>query len=179
MDGSMRRKKRIKEEGKELLTVTETANILTIPRSLVRSWSDRGLLKSIRVGPGRHRMFDSEEVDRFKESGRKLLTVGEVSRILMIPPSRIRSWCRRGLLNPVRVGSGRHRMFDPEEVDLFKGDGRKLLTVSQVTKILDYCYNNIVKLSDNGILNPVRVGSRGDRMFDPEEVDLLRKKLKI
>ena len=49
----------------------------------------------------------------------KMLTVKEVSEILHVHPSTVRSWCDQGMLKAHRIGRRGDRRFRPEDVDNF------------------------------------------------------------
>ena len=53
----------------ELMTVTEVAAWLKVHPNTVRRWSQRGLLKTYRIGARRDRRFDRTEVERLLTSG--------------------------------------------------------------------------------------------------------------
>ncbi len=53
----------------ELLTVGEVAAWLKVHPNTIRRWSQRGLLKTYRIGPRRDRRFDRSEVERLLISG--------------------------------------------------------------------------------------------------------------
>ena len=48
-----------------------------------------------------------------------MLTVKEVSEILHVHPSTVRSWCDQGMLKAHRIGPRGDRRFRPEDVDNF------------------------------------------------------------
>lgn len=45
-----------------------------------------------------------------------VLTVSEVANLLHVHTNTVRTWCRRGILTPYRLGKRRDRRFDPAEV---------------------------------------------------------------
>ena len=86
----------------------------------------------------------------------KMLTVKEVSEILHVHPSTVRSWCDQGMLKTHRIGPRGDRRFRPEDVDNFLhlsgrgngGEGAVLIVdddpqVSQLVKdiVEDQGYN--------------------------------------
>jgi len=46
----------------------------------------------------------------------------------------------------------------------------KLLTASEVARLLHIHINTVRRWSDQGILKPYRIGSRGDRRYDREDI---------
>lgn len=46
----------------------------------------------------------------------------------------------------------------------------KLLTASEVSRLLHIHINTVRRWSDNGTLKSYRIGTRGDRRFDKEDV---------
>jgi len=53
------------ENSNGLMTVPQVAKLLHIHANTLRRWSDRGLIRSYRVGPRGDRRFRREEVERF------------------------------------------------------------------------------------------------------------------
>lgn len=45
-----------------LLTMREVCQLLHVHGNTVRRWSDHGIIKAYRVGPGNHRRFKAEEI---------------------------------------------------------------------------------------------------------------------
>jgi len=54
-------------------------------------------------------------------------------------------------------------MASPKEMD-------KMLTVSDVARLLNVHINTIRRWSNQGILKAYRIGSRGDRRFQQEDI---------
>ena len=54
-------------------------------------------------------------------------------------------------------------MVSPKEMD-------KMLTVSDVARLLNVHINTIRRWSNQGILKAYRIGSRGDRRFQQEDI---------
>jgi excisionase family DNA binding protein len=52
----------------ELLTVSEVARLLRVHPNTLRLWSNRGLLKTYRIGYRRDRRFRRQDIDSFLES---------------------------------------------------------------------------------------------------------------
>ena len=52
-----------------------------------------------------------------------------------------------------------------------RGNGRAMLTVSQVAESLNVHPHSVRRWADSGMLNCYRIGFRGDRRFKPEDVD--------
>jgi excisionase family DNA binding protein len=46
----------------------------------------------------------------------------------------------------------------------------KLLTASEVSRLLHIHINTVRRWSDNGTLKSYRIGTRGDRRFDKEDI---------
>ena len=58
------------EVPQRMLTVAEVAYLLHVHPNTVRLWSDRGLLKTYRLGGRQDRRFSQEDINRFlSESG--------------------------------------------------------------------------------------------------------------
>ena len=55
-------------------------------------------------------------------------------------------------------------MTSPKEMD-------KMLTVSDVARLLSVHINTVRRWSNQGILKTYRIGSRGDRRFHGEDID--------
>ena len=53
----------------ELMTVTEVAAWLKVHPNTIRRWSERGIIKTYRIGPRRDRRFDRTEVEQLLLSG--------------------------------------------------------------------------------------------------------------
>ena len=53
----------------ELLTVAEVAAWLKVHPNTIRRWSERGIIKTYRIGPRRDRRFDRTEVEKLLLSG--------------------------------------------------------------------------------------------------------------
>jgi excisionase family DNA binding protein len=80
------------------------------------------------------------------EKPMKMLTVKEVSEILHVHPSTVRSWCDQGMLKTHRIGPRGDRRFRPEDIDNFlhlgrtdtEGEGAVLIVDddSQVSKLV-------------------------------------------
>ena len=51
------------------------------------------------------------------------------------------------------------------------GNGGGLLTVAQVAEILNAHPHSVRRRSDSGLLPCYRIGLRGDRRFDPADID--------
>ena len=49
----------------------------------------------------------------------------------------------------------------------------RMLTTSEVAKVLYIHINTVRRWSDQGILKPYRIGPRGDRRFQKEDIDHL------
>ena len=50
---------------KVMLTIGDVAKCLGVHPNTVRKWSDKGILKSYRIGPRRDRRFRREDIDDF------------------------------------------------------------------------------------------------------------------
>lgn len=50
---------------KAMLTITNVAHVLGVHPNTVRVWSDKGILKSYRIGLRRDRMFRQEDIEDF------------------------------------------------------------------------------------------------------------------
>ena len=50
-------------------------------------------------------------------------------------------------------------------------NGRGLLTVAQVAQLLNVHPHSVRRWADSGLLNCYRIGFRGDRRFQPDDVD--------
>ena len=50
-----------------MLTIAETAHLLSVHINTVRRWSDQGMLKSYRIGTRGDRRFRREDIDSFLE----------------------------------------------------------------------------------------------------------------
>lgn len=57
-------------KSKIMLSIRDVAYLLDIHRNTVRLWSNRGVLKSYRIGPRHDRRFRREDIDRFLEEGK-------------------------------------------------------------------------------------------------------------
>ena len=55
--------------------------------------------------------------------------------------------------------------------DTANGNGRAMLTVSQVAESLNVHPQLVRRWADSGMLNCYRIGFSGDRRFKPEDVD--------
>ncbi len=53
----------------ELMTVAEVAAWLKVHPNTIRRWSERGIIKTYRIGPRRDRRFDRTEVEQLLISG--------------------------------------------------------------------------------------------------------------
>lgn len=51
------------KKSKVMLTTTNVAHVLGVDPLTVRVWSDKGILKSCRIGPSRRRRFRREDID--------------------------------------------------------------------------------------------------------------------
>jgi excisionase family DNA binding protein len=58
-----------KSNGKDFLTARELARLLNVHINTVRRWDNEGLLKSYRLGRGKHRRFPREDVKNFLDNG--------------------------------------------------------------------------------------------------------------
>lgn len=56
---------------------------------------------------------------------------------------------------------------------------KKLLRIRDAADMLGVTPLTLRRWDEKGILKPVRVGSRGDRRYDPEELEKLIKQKKI
>jgi excisionase family DNA binding protein len=54
-----------------------------------------------------------------------------------------------------------------------------LLTIGHVSRVLHVHTNTIRRWSDQGILKSYRIGSRGDRRFDSEDISRFQIELKV
>jgi len=61
--------KRPQWEVAELMTVSEVAAWLKVHPNTIRRWSERGIIKTYRIGPRRDRRFDRAEVEQLLLSG--------------------------------------------------------------------------------------------------------------
>ena len=50
---------------KVMLTLGDVAQLLGVHPNTVRNWSEKGILKSYRIGPRRDRRFRREDIDNF------------------------------------------------------------------------------------------------------------------
>jgi excisionase family DNA binding protein len=48
-----------------MLTLSEVSQLLEVPHSTLRRWTDRGVIRGYRVGPRRDRKFTAEDVAIF------------------------------------------------------------------------------------------------------------------
>lgn len=48
---------------------------------------------------------------------RVLLTISEAAKYLSVHPNTLRGWDKKGILKVYRIGTGRHRRFDTEDLD--------------------------------------------------------------
>ena len=63
----------------ELLTVKEVCQLLHVHSNTLRRWSDQGILKAYRIGPGRHRRFKAEDLAAFVVEEAKRLRANRAS----------------------------------------------------------------------------------------------------
>jgi len=54
-----------RDSAKALLPIREASKLLHLHHSTLRRWSDQGIIKSYRIGPGGHRRFKREDIDAF------------------------------------------------------------------------------------------------------------------
>lgn len=59
------------------------------------------------------------------------------------------------------------------------GARKKLLRISQAADMLGVTPLTLRRWDAKGILKPIKVGTRGDRRYDPEELERLIKQKKI
>ena len=58
----------INNNGKSLLTTKELARLLNIHINTVRRWSDRGFIKTYRIGTRGDRRFDKQDILHFLQN---------------------------------------------------------------------------------------------------------------
>ena len=56
-------------------------------------------------------------------------------------------------------------------IEIINGNIESLLTLQQACRLLNVHPNTLRRWSDNGLIKAYRIGPRGDRRFNPEEVD--------
>jgi excisionase family DNA binding protein len=61
-----------------MLTARQVSDFLHVTICTIRRWTDKGMLKSYRVGPRRDRGFRREDVLRFLEKSTRELDIGGV-----------------------------------------------------------------------------------------------------
>ena len=62
-----------------LVTLREARQLLNVHENTLRRWADRGLIKVYRVGPGRHRRFNREDLAAFVVEQAKWLRANRAS----------------------------------------------------------------------------------------------------
>lgn len=55
----------------QLLTISQTAELLSVHPDTLRNWDRKGILKPVRVGPRRDRRYPKEQILRILEEGIK------------------------------------------------------------------------------------------------------------
>ena len=98
----------------------------------------------------------------------KYLTTTETAKRMHIHANTVRRWADQGMLNPQRIGSRGYRRFSEEEVENFRDDD---LTPTEAAKRMHVHVNTVRRWADQGMLNPQRIGSRGDRRFSSAEIE--------
>lgn len=107
-------------------------------------------------------MPNHEEID-------PMLTTGEVARLLNVHINTVRRWSNQGVLRTFRLGARGDRRFHREDiVNLLESD--PMLTATEVARLLNVHINTVRRWSDHGLLGTYRIGTRGDRRFNREDV---------
>ena len=139
------------EEIDTLLRASEAASLLSVHVNTVRNWSNLGILPSFRIGPRGDRRF------------RKKDTVTAVLIFQQI-----------GLLKPNKEWPGMDGViteYPAERVtDKEVEETDPWLTPCEVANLLNIHINTVRRWSNLGVLPSLRIGPRGDRRFQKEDI---------
>ena len=138
----------------QFLKVGEVAKNLHVHESTVSRWSKQGLLHSIGVGARRDRLFLKNEVNNLKEDLNSFSRVGTQSI--------------HDLNDSMKLESGGGFSRNESQFDLWR--------LGKVAKVLGVHENTVRRWSNQGLLEPIRVGKRRDRLFLSREVTNLMNK---
>jgi excisionase family DNA binding protein len=73
---SRERVRQIINRSKLIFTIGDVSQLLGVHHNTVRRWSEKGILKSYRVGPRRDRRFRLEDVEDFLNKGAQKVQIG-------------------------------------------------------------------------------------------------------
>ncbi len=102
-------------DSKDLVSISQAAQILGVSIDTIRRWDKNGSLKSVRPD-GKNRYFSVKELEVLKFS--QPLTISEASEQLNISPSTLRRLEEKKILVPKRSDSG-ERVYDKETLQKF------------------------------------------------------------
>ena len=98
-----------------------------------------------------------------------MMTTGEVARLLNVHINTVRRWSNQGVLRTYRIGARGDRRFRREDIVNFL-EIDPMLTASEVARLLNVHINTVRRWSNQGALGTYRIGVRGDRRFNREDI---------
>ena len=116
--------------------------------------------------------------------GMQALTMSEVSQLLNVHSNTLRRWSNRGIIRAHRINPRGDRRFRLKDIDRFiyepqanktnakevKNEMSPMLTMSEVSQLLNVHRNTLRRWSNRGIIRAYRISPRGDRRFKQDDI---------
>ena len=113
------------EDMAKLLTLSKAAEKLQVSITTLLDWEKKEiLLPSYRFGSRKDRRYSEEDLDKFMEDRKEVLTLADVSEMLGVSKKTLRVWDKQGLLKSVRVGKRNDRRYKRSDVNTFMEKSR-------------------------------------------------------
>ena len=125
--------KEVNNEMLPMLTMSEASQLLNVHSDTLRRWSNRGIIRALRINPRGDRRFKQDDIVRFiyepqankvnaKEVNNEIspmLTMSEVSQFLNVHRNTLRRWSDRGIIRAYRINPRGDRRFKRDDIVRF------------------------------------------------------------
>jgi len=112
------------------------------------------------------------------------LTMSEASQLLHVHSNTLRRWSNLGIIRALRINPRGDRRFRLKDIARFiyepqanKANAKEvnyvmspMLTMSEVSQLLNVHSNTLRRWSDLGIIRAYRISPRGDRRFKRDDI---------
>jgi excisionase family DNA binding protein len=141
------------------------------PATVLRAVA-RGSLKAAETTPGGHHRFRLEDVIGLAgapsprlDSTRRLMSTGEIARLMGVSQHTVIRACREGRLVPDEITPGGHRRFAPDRVRGLVPPEGDLVGTGGAARALGLTADRLRRAVNHGTVTPAAITPGGHRRF--------------